>query len=280
MAQGVIGYDAIVLAGGGSLRLGGVSKARIVVRGKSLLEHAIDAATGAATTVVVGPQTAHHPAQLTTSETPPGGGPVAGIAAGLSLLTPGELWVLVLACDAPSAAHAVPVLVSAASTSPAQAVIAMDGGRLQPLLACYRRAALDAALDGMEARGASMRDLMARLTIAEVAVPDGAASDLDTWDDVRQALSATDSRSEAHMAQTELEQWLATLGSALGAAPNDVSVETLLDAARDAAHGVTRPAAPLATFMVGYAVASGMPLDEACRTVSQVARDWRPAATT
>lgn len=280
MAQGVVGYDAIVLSGGTSRRLGGVPKARLVIHGKSLLEHALATAAGAHTTVVVGPQTGHHPARLTTSEHPPGGGPVAGIAAGLKVLTSDAPWVLVLACDAPHAAHAVTSLVAAAATTRAHAVLAIDGGRRQPLLACYRKADLEWALARIETHGASMRELIARLTVEEVDVPVGTAIDLDTWDDVRAAVSAAGSWNEVGMAQTELDQWVATLGSALGVASEDISVETLLDAARDAAHGVTRPAAPLATFMVGYAVAQGMPLDEACRTVSQVAADWRPAAAT
>ncbi|WP_031273339.1 DUF6457 domain-containing protein, partial [Curtobacterium sp. B8] len=32
-----------------------------------------------------------------------------------------------------------------------------------------------------------------------------------------------------------------------------VDISTVLDLARDAAHGVARPAAPLTTFLVGYA---------------------------
>lgn len=35
----------------------------------------------------------------------------------------------------------------------------------------------------------------------------------------------------------------------------DVDIPGLLDVARDAAHGVDRPAAPLTTFLVGYAAA-------------------------
>ena len=35
----------------------------------------------------------------------------------------------------------------------------------------------------------------------------------------------------------------------------DVDTAALLDLARDAAHGVARPAAPLTTFLVGYAAA-------------------------
>ena len=51
-----------------------------------------------------------------------------------------------------------------------------------------------------------------------------------------------------------LAAWKTELAEALGLpadAPIDIGV--VLDLARDAAHGVARPAAPLTTFLVGYA---------------------------
>lgn len=50
-----------------------------------------------------------------------------------------------------------------------------------------------------------------------------------------------------------LDAWVAALAKELGADPGDLDVQAILDVARDAAHNVMRPAAPLATFMVGYA---------------------------
>jgi Domain of unknown function (DUF6457) len=52
---------------------------------------------------------------------------------------------------------------------------------------------------------------------------------------------------------TELQAWLAELCPALGIDPATVDVTLILDLARDAAHGVARPAAPVTTFLVGYA---------------------------
>jgi hypothetical protein len=51
----------------------------------------------------------------------------------------------------------------------------------------------------------------------------------------------------------ELDSWLSELGTALGVDPEAVDVKLLLDVARDAAHHVARPAAPLTTFLVGLA---------------------------
>lgn len=50
-----------------------------------------------------------------------------------------------------------------------------------------------------------------------------------------------------------LDQWISELAAALGLDPATVDRDLLLDVARDAAHGVARPAAPLTTFLVGLA---------------------------
>ena len=63
-----------------------------------------------------------------------------------------------------------------------------------------------------------------------------------------------------------LQTWAAELATALDL-PTGVPVEQLLDVARDAAHRVERPAAPVTTFLVGLAVGRGMDFDQACRIV-------------
>jgi hypothetical protein len=50
-----------------------------------------------------------------------------------------------------------------------------------------------------------------------------------------------------------LSSWVAELAAALDVDPAAVDRKLVLDVARDAAHGVARPAAPLTTFLVGYA---------------------------
>ncbi len=49
-----------------------------------------------------------------------------------------------------------------------------------------------------------------------------------------------------------LTSWSAELCDALGL-ELEVDIDAILDLARDAAHQVERPAAPLTTFLVGYA---------------------------
>ena len=52
---------------------------------------------------------------------------------------------------------------------------------------------------------------------------------------------------------SELDEWVAELAAALGVEPDAADIAVLLDVARDAAHAVARPAAPLTTFLVGLA---------------------------
>lgn len=63
-----------------------------------------------------------------------------------------------------------------------------------------------------------------------------------------------------------LPTWAAELAAALGLTAV-VPVKQLLEVARDAAHRVERPAAPITTFLVGLAVGRGMDLQQACRIV-------------
>jgi hypothetical protein len=69
----------------------------------------------------------------------------------------------------------------------------------------------------------------------------------------------------------ELKQWLSTLSAELetsDVAMDDDAVRTLLDLARDSAHGVERVAAPLTTYLVGIAVGRGAALTEAAATAT------------
>jgi hypothetical protein len=59
------------------------------------------------------------------------------------------------------------------------------------------------------------------------------------------------------------DEWLAALSAQLGTEDvvlDDDAVHIVLDLARDAAHEVERPAAPLTTFLIGVAVGRGASL--------------------
>ncbi|WP_255437288.1 NTP transferase domain-containing protein [Cellulosimicrobium sp. TH-20] len=189
-AEPSLPFDAVVLAGGRAERLG-TPKPGLVVGGRPLLEHALAATVGAARTVVVGPDELAAPGRyVRTREDPPFGGPVAGIAAGLAALPDDGRapWVLVLACDVPRAAEAVPALLAAARRRSGEvAVHAVRDGRAQWLVGLYERAALDAALDALPTvQGASVRRLLAGLPAIGVPDDTGATDDVDTWEDARE----------------------------------------------------------------------------------------------
>lgn len=189
--MGALTYNAVVLAGGRSSRLGGVDKARLLYDGATLLQRTLAAVGGAAETVVVGPFTAAElpPEIRCAREDPPFAGPVAAIAAGLAALkTPAEL-TAVLACDMPHAGHVIEPLLAAAQRAGSDGVMARTpDGRLQPLAAFYRTAALTEAVQSAQASGAaegmSVFRLIASLQVAPVDVTASATHDVDTWDDV------------------------------------------------------------------------------------------------
>ena len=60
-----------------------------------------------------------------------------------------------------------------------------------------------------------------------------------------------------------LTEWTEQLCVALGVVDVEFEADAVLDLARDAAHQIDRPAAPLTTFIVGYAAAlrGGKPVD-------------------
>ena len=70
----------------------------------------------------------------------------------------------------------------------------------------------------------------------------------------------------------ELDAWVSDLSAALNLGDLDVPTGLLLDLTRDAAHGVTRPAGPLTTYLVGIAVARGASAEEAAEVARELIR--------
>ena len=71
-----------------------------------------------------------------------------------------------------------------------------------------------------------------------------------------------------------LHEWVDQLAAELGVPPEASTedlIDVLLDTARDAAHAVARPAAPLTTFLVGYAAAVSGGGPEAVRAAADKA---------
>jgi hypothetical protein len=69
-----------------------------------------------------------------------------------------------------------------------------------------------------------------------------------------------------------LDEWLAEAASSLDLDPGAVDKRLVLDLARDVAHAVERPAAPLTAYLLGVAVGRGADPAAAALTVSALAR--------
>lgn len=251
-------FDAVVLAGGGGTRLGGADKAGLNVGGMSLLDRVLTACAGARQTVVVGTPRPTIRTVEWTLEQPPGGGPLAGLAAGVDVLSRASpMPVLVLATDLPQLrsddVHRLVTALAGAEPRVAGAVFVDDAQHAQPLTAIYRRAALVQALaDEQPVANRPMHAMLSRLTT--IAVPaGGAAADIDTADQLAAARAAVrDPTGKGLPMSDQLQDWVSVVCQAKDIDPAVIDVAAVLDLAKDAAHGIARPAAPLTTFMAGY----------------------------
>ncbi|MFE7882957.1 DUF6457 domain-containing protein [Streptomyces sp. NPDC057411] len=331
-------YDAIVLAGGAARRLGGADTPGVRVGGRSRLDRVLAGCRAAGTTVVVAaPRATARPVEW-ARETPPGGGPLAALDAGLRRLAavsaggtatpvadgpadgpadggpavaPGgesgagpasgarpaaaalsapavppagpapDPLVLLLSADLPFfGADTAQALVEAlVRETGADGAVLVDGeGREQPLVGAYRVRALRRGIDRVVAErgtteGLPLRLVTGELALVRVAARGQASFDCDTWGDI----AAARARIREH--GNVLDEWITAVKDELGI-DLDVDTGVLLDLARDAAHGVARPAAPLTTFLVGYAAAragaDGGPqaVAEAARKAAALAERW------
>jgi molybdopterin-guanine dinucleotide biosynthesis protein A len=287
--------------------LSGTPKSGLQVHGRTLLEHTLDALGQCRHIVVVGavPEGVTLPRRiLVTREAPLFGGPAAGVAAGVAVLASivhhhSDVTV-VLACDMPEVREAVPLLLGALSQrEDRDGVIAVDSsGAVQPLAAVYRTDSLRRAIAAQATvEGLSMRALVSSLRLQRVTVPDRFLEDVDTWadaarfgiaqgdvttapaaagdtvvadEDPRGSGTPTDGKS----GDAELVVWANDLSRELGLSGVTINIDSILGLAGKVAHTVVRPAAPLTTFLVGYAAGratAGIDPDEAISAASATA---------
>ena len=181
---------AVVLAGGTAARMDGADKAVIELDGVTLLERSLAATMSALEVVVVGdPVPTSRPVTF-TREDPAGGGPAAGLLAGIDrFLHPPDL-VAVVAVDMPRLhAGTVARLTWAVEADPGVdgAVLVDVEGRRQTLAGVYRFSALTAARPASpeDEHGLPVRRLVGGLRLAEVPAVGDEARDVDTWEDLR-----------------------------------------------------------------------------------------------
>jgi molybdopterin-guanine dinucleotide biosynthesis protein A len=173
-------WAAVILSGGTASRLGGTDKATLEHAGRSLLARALDAVAGAAEVVVVGPEVPVARPVTFAREDPPGGGPLAGTAAGVAALAHGHDRVVVLAVDMPHVTAETVARILAAAEDVDAAWLTDAAGRRQ-LAGAVRPSLVPHPSD---ARNGPMRRLMTAGTGRDVAAIEDEAEDIDTWDDV------------------------------------------------------------------------------------------------
>lgn len=220
--------------------------------------------------VVVGPDPHTQREIALTREDPPGTGPAAAIGAGLQRATTGL--VAVIAADMP---FAVPVVLGLLDLPDGvDAVVPAADGHPQPLSAVYRAQALRT----IDIRpGMSMRALLAGLRVELRDSEPRLFVDIDTPAELRLAHRRV-TIMESEEKGKAMQEWVAAVKQALGLEV-DVDVELILDVAKDAAHGVQRPAAPVTTYLLGLAVAAGADPAQAAATMQDLANGWQASTS-
>lgn len=162
----------------------GADKPEQYVGGRRLLDVALAAVAEAETVVVVGPPRAVPDDVIVVCEEPAGSGPVAAIAAGLTVLPGGPADIAVLGADMPRITRDTVAALTAARCDAPVAVAVDRAGRAQYLTAVWDSAVLAAALAAAPSRA---RDLLPRNAVT-VAVGD--ITDVDTPEQLAAARAA------------------------------------------------------------------------------------------
>lgn len=168
-ARGVDGLVVIVLAGGESRRFGS-DKLVARLEGRTLLEHALDGIPADTPIAVVGPERPISRTVTFLREDPPGGGPAAGLIAGLRWALDQQAAVIAtLPGDAPAGGQAAQRLVEALIhlVGEGDAVVAVDAENREQVLQLALRPNIVQALIELAGpgagRGESVRRLLHRL---------------------------------------------------------------------------------------------------------------------
>ncbi len=167
--------------------MGGVDKAGLEHRGRTLLDLALEACLDAAEVVVVGREVRTDRPVTFVLEDPPRGGPVAGLLTGRDALYRQPSQLAVVAVDMPGLTPATLRRLRAAARGRDGAFLTEPGpGGRRQLAGVLDVARLDAVRPGLEEQhGMPMHRLLAPLDLAEVPAERDEAVDVDSWEDVR-----------------------------------------------------------------------------------------------
>ncbi|MBC7560765.1 MAG: molybdenum cofactor guanylyltransferase [Dermatophilaceae bacterium] len=270
------GWTAVVIAGGRGSRLGHDDKAAITIGGTSALDHLLKALPDRVPVVVAGPDCPTQRPVTFRREWPLYGGPVAGIASGLEVVSTPV--TALLGVDMPWAGALLERLIAEFASCDAAALVPVDGAGLrQPLCAVVRTEALRGALARLgDPRGRSLRELILLLDVHERPLSEAETrwvDDIDTQQDLHRARSTPLSSG----VPAPLYSWVSTVCAELKL-PGDPDLDVILDVARAAAYNIERPAAPVTTYLLGQAVAKGMDVGQAAARIQLLAATWPESA--
>ena len=265
----------VVLAGGRSSRMGS-DKALLTLRGRRLVDHAVDVLHACCDQVLVASGDDRRLDALDVrqvADAVSGAGPLGGILAGLEQAR--HPLVAVLAVDLPRASPDVFRLLARRGTASPVVAPRVDG-RLQPLHAIWATASAPALRDLLDAGIRSVVAAAEALGVDAIdaeecaAVTGGVAfaSNLNRIEDLE---------------ELQMDEWLERYAAALRthSATADPEIDpatcsVLLDLARLVAHGTQRRNAPLATYVAGRyvsaRVAEGTDARQALAEAVEVAR--------
>jgi molybdenum cofactor guanylyltransferase len=151
-----------VIAGGKGERLGGVAKGLLEVEGRTVLERVLGLGRLCGDVLLVTnepePYTRFH--LRTVGDVVRGRGAPGGVHA--ALVGARTEWVLAVACDMPFVSEAAVRVLLDARASEVDAVCFTVGGRVEPLLALYRRTLSDEWGEALKTEEPSLRALLSR----------------------------------------------------------------------------------------------------------------------
>lgn len=204
MNQGKL-WSALILTGGTSNRFGS-DKSEAILDGTALIDFLVFSIPVGVPVVVVGPDRDEFPNNIDViQEDPRGGGPVAGIAAGLSLIQ--REYVAILATDMPYSAALAPFLLEKLSNEVDGVIVVDEAGFQQPFSGIYRVSSLLKAFQKLEPLlNTSMRALLLELKLEKVMLNADDSHfliDIDTQADLIKAISDSTARINASIASVK-----------------------------------------------------------------------------
>jgi len=230
--------ETIIVAGGNSTRLSGVDKLEIKIQDKTVLNIVIKDATEKI--FVVGKKRSTSKNVQWVEDLTQNGGPAVGVFSGLKYVK--SEYVLLLAGDQPFIGDYVKELCTKALKNGAWLVTPDGVG--QPLASCVKSSELRLALEESGGVNVSLNQLLGKMDLIEIPVDKSVIQDLDTWADVAKVL-----RGDVDMT----DGWLKNVAQNLGIDKEILDTDKILDLTREVAHNIERKAAPLTTFLLGYA---------------------------